>query len=97
MTSDLDHLTMHDKHTLWCAAEARRWHCWGSQRCYATLTSDQLAVEYIHAPECPRLIAELPPLEHHDEISDADAIDLRAGRTIELAKLPRPPADDHAE
>jgi hypothetical protein len=91
--SDLDHLTHYDRAWLFAASEARRWSCDRDTRCYADVTSDGLAVERVHHPDCEHFDGEPPADETYQHFGQAAVIDLRAGRTIELTEPPRPVTD----
>lgn len=65
------------------ADEAARWSCEGSGLCYAVVTADGQALDQIHWPECARFDGD-EPAELHEVFGTEAAIDLRAGRTVEL-------------
>jgi hypothetical protein len=62
---------------------AEDWRCELHKFCFAAVTDDGKAVEYVHWATCP-LADEDPPAELHHHVGPAAAIDLRAGRAIEL-------------
>jgi hypothetical protein len=51
--------------------------------CYAVVTADGQALDQIHWPECARFDGD-EPAELHEVFGTEAAIDLRAGRTVEL-------------
>lgn len=63
---------------------AASWRCDGCSMCFAKVTDDGLAVEEVHWPTCDRFEDERVADVVADSFGASEAIDLRAGRVVEV-------------
>jgi hypothetical protein len=83
-TNELDQIT---RHGAWAVNYRKNWTCDGHANCRGVLTSDGMAVEYVHDTHCPHYQPdESVPAEQYreSELDESARLAWLAGEPIEV-------------